>query len=61
MEPFTRIAARFRDHAGECRTLAEQAESDDLRALLNLLAYDWDKAAELLDRLGEPPANPDAG
>jgi hypothetical protein len=50
MDPFRRIAARFRDHARECRDLAECSVSDEQRELLDQLVDRWQTAADLLER-----------
>jgi hypothetical protein len=57
MDPFNRIAARFRDHARECRDLAERAESDEQCELLRRLVDRWEAAADLLERFVDEREN----
>jgi hypothetical protein len=57
LDPFKRIAARFRDHARECRDMVEGAESDEQRELLDQLVDRWQTAADLLERFVDESAS----
>jgi hypothetical protein len=51
MESFTRkTTGRCREHARECRDLAEGAETAEQRLALLELAHHWDAVAEILER-----------
>jgi hypothetical protein len=51
MESFTRnTTGRCRAHAGECRKLAERAETAEQREALFDLARHWDALADILER-----------